>query len=102
MRNGECWEQIALDYPIGVNEFGYWLPTPVASIWRGAAKKRFWGSREYKGSFTMEWIRTSPACDQYFHPDYAELLMDFPDKWTDLKPLETHKFQEWQQPLGES
>jgi hypothetical protein len=102
MRNGECWEQTRLDYPTGENEFGSWLPTPVTSMWRGASKKRFFGSREYKGSFTMEWIRTSPDCAQYFHPDFAELLMDFPDKWTELKPLEMHKFLEWRQQHGES
>jgi hypothetical protein len=102
MRNGECWAQTALDYPIGENEFGCWLPTPVTSMWRGAAKKRYWGSQEYRASFTTEWVRTSLDCAQYFHPDYAELLMDFPDKWTELKPLEMHKYQEWRQPPGES
>ncbi len=100
MRNGECWEQTRLDYPTGENEFGCWLPTPVTSMWRGAAKKRFWGSQEYKGSFTTEWVRTSRDCAQYYHPDYAELIMDFPDKWTELKPLEMHKYQEWLQPHG--
>jgi len=102
MRNGECWAQTALDYPIGENEFGCWLPTPVTSMWRGAAKKRYWGSQEYRASFTTEWVRTSLDCAQYFHPDYAELIMDFPDKWTELKPLEMHKFQEWRQQHGES
>jgi hypothetical protein len=102
MRDGECWEQIPLDYPTGENEFGCWLPTPVTSMWRGAAKKRFWGSQEYRASFTVEWVRMSTDCAQYFHPDCAELLMDFPDKWTELKPLETRKFQEWQQLPGES
>ena len=101
MRNGECWEQTRLDYPIGENEFGCWLPTPVTSMWRGAAKKRYWGSREYRASFTTEWIRTSQDCDQYYDPDYLELIMYFPDKWTELKPLGMHKFQEWRQPLGE-
>jgi hypothetical protein len=95
MRDGECWEQIPSDCHTVENEFGCWLPTPVTSMWRGSAKKRFWESQDYRGSFPMEWIRTSENCAQYFHPDYAELLMDFPDKWTDLKPLETHKFQEW-------
>ena len=101
MRDGECWEQTSLDFPIVENEFGCLLPTPVTSMWRGASKKRFLGSQEYKGSFTMEWLRTSMDCAQYFDPDYAELLMDFPDKWTDLRPLETHKFQEWLQQHGE-
>ena len=102
MRDGECWEQIRLDYPTGENEFGCWLPTPVTSMWRGAAKKRFWGSREYRASFTTEWIRTSQDCAQYYHPDFVELIMDFPDKWTELKPLEMLKFQEWLPQHGES
>ena len=102
MRNGECWAQTALDYPIGENEFGCWLPTPVTSMWRGAAKKRFWGSQEYRASFTTEWVRTSLDCAQYYHPDFVELIMDFPDKWTELKPLEMHKYQEWLQTHGES
>jgi hypothetical protein len=102
MQSGACWAQTALDYPTGENEFGCWLPTPVTSMWRGAAKKRYWGSQEYRASFTTEWVRTSLDCAQYFHPDFAELLMDFPDKWTELKPLEMHKFQEWRQPPGES
>jgi len=102
MRNGECWEQTPLDYPTGENEFGCWLPTPVTSMWRGAAKKRFWGSQEYRASFTTEWVRTSKDCAQYYHPDFVELIMDFPDKWTELRPLEMHKYQEWLQTPGES
>ena len=102
MRNGECWEQIILDCPITENEFGCWLPTPVTSMWRGAAKKRHWGSQDYRASFTTEWIRISQDCAQYYHPDYVELLMDFPDKWTELKPLEMHKYLEWQQQPGTS
>lgn len=99
MRNGVCWEQTTSDCPIGENEYGCWLPTPVTSMWRGAASKRYWGSQDYRASFTTEWIRTSKDSEQYYHPDYVELIMDFPDKWTELKPLEMHKFQEWQQPL---
>ena len=102
MRNGVCWEQTPLDCHIGENEFGCWLPTPVTSMWRGASKKRFWGSQDYKGSFTTEWLRTNKDCEQYYHPDYVELIMDFLDKWTELKPLETHKFQEWRQLHGTS
>ncbi len=102
MRNGECWEQTPLDYPITENEFGCWLPTMTVSMQNGCSSKRYKGSQEYRGSMPMEWIRTSKACAQYFHPDYAELLMDFPDKWTDLRPLEMHKYQEWLQTHGES
>ena len=102
MRDGECWEQTPLDFPIIENEFGCWLPTMTVSMQNGCSSKRYKGSQEYRGSMPMEWIRTSKDCAQYFHPDYAELLMDFPDKWTDLKPLEMPKFQEWLQTHGES
>ena len=95
MRNGECWAQTPLDCHTKEKEFGCSLPTPVASMWRGAASKRYWGSPDYRASFTTEWIRTNKDCAQYFHPDYVELLMDFPDKWTELLPLETHKYREW-------
>ena len=102
MRNGECLEQTALDYPIKENEFGCSLPTMTVSMKNGCSSKRFLGSKEYRGSMPMEWLRTSKDCAQYFNPDYAELLMDFPVKWTDLKPLEMDKFQSWQQLHGES
>ena len=36
------------------------------------------------------------------NPTWVEWLMGWPLGWTDLKPLETAKFQEWQQQHGES
>ena len=95
MRNGVCWEQTLLDCHIDENEYGCWLPTPTVSMKNGCSSKRYLNSEEYRGSMPMEWLRTSKDCEQYFDPDYAELVMDFPDKWTDLNPLEMHKFQEW-------
>ena len=95
MRNGELWEQTMPGYLTEESEYGCWLPTPTVSMKNGCSSKRFQKSEEYRGSMPMEWIRVSKDCDQYFHPDYAELVMDFPDKWTDLKPLEMHKYQEW-------
>ena len=102
MLNGELWELPIPDFLTEENEYGSWVPTPTASMWRGAARKRFFGSQDYKASFTMEWIRTSKDCDQYFDPVYAEALMGFPIKWTDLKPLEMHKFQLWLEQHSES
>jgi DNA (cytosine-5)-methyltransferase 1 len=102
MLNGVCWEETTPNYLIEENEFGCWLPTMTVSMKNGCSSKRYLNSKEYRGSMPMEWIRTSPDCAQYFHPDYAELLMDFPIKWTDLKPLEMDKFQSWQQQHGES
>jgi len=102
MLNGACWEETTPNYLIEENEFGCWLPTMTVSMKNGCSSKRYLNSKEYRGSMPMEWIRTSKDCAQYFHPDYAELLMDFPIKWTDLKPLGMDKFQSWQQQHGES
>jgi len=102
MRNGELWEQTMPDCLIEGNEFGCWLPTPSATMWKGATKKRFYKSPDYKGSKTVEWLRTTLDCALYFHPDYAESLMGFPVKWTELNPLEMHKYQSWLQCHGKS
>ena len=42
-------------------------------------------------------IATPPI---YLNPDWVEWLMGWPIGWTDLKPLETAKFQLWQQSHG--
>ena len=34
------------------------------------------------------------------NPMWVEWLMGFPLGWTDLKPLEMHKFQQWQNSHG--
>jgi hypothetical protein len=97
MRNGACYLQPMLAHSIKENVYGCWLPTPTSSMWRGAAKQRYMGSKKYRASFTQEWIRVSPDCDQYLNPDYAESLMGFPIKWTDLEPLVMHKSHSAQQ-----
>ena len=102
MRNGECWEQTTPTYLTEENEYGCWLPTPVTSMWRGASSKRYYKSPDYKGSFLTEWVRMSKTCAQYFNPDYLEPIMGFPLKWTELNPLEMHKYQLWQQLHGTS
>lgn len=66
-------------------ETGYlYLPTPTASMWKGACKNRYKGSKHYRGSFTQEALRTGPNDPLYINPNYVEVLMGFPDNWTDL------------------
>ena len=36
------------------------------------------------------------------HPNYAEWLMGFPIGWTDLQPLATASYQQWQQQHGDN
>ena len=38
-----------------------------------------------------------PASKGQLNPDWVEWLMGWPIGWTDLKPLETDRFQQWQQ-----
>jgi len=95
MRDGELSAQTPPDSLTDANEFGCFVPTPTKSMWRGAAKKRYFGSPDYRASFTVEWVRTSLDCAAYLHPDSAELLMGWPIKWTELVPLETAKYQQW-------
>jgi len=49
-------------------------------------------------------IMLSQSVDQnsgQLNPPWVEWLMGWPLEWTDLKPLETDKFQEWQQQHGD-
>ncbi|HYE10546.1 MAG TPA: hypothetical protein VEF53_10255, partial [Patescibacteria group bacterium] len=61
------------------------LPTPVASMANGAAKKRYKGSKYYKGSFTQEALRNGEEDARYINPNYVELIMGFPIRWTELE-----------------
>jgi hypothetical protein len=88
MRNGKIYQRQPWALPIADQESGL-LPTPTASQWRGAARKRFKGSPNYKGSFTVEALRHSIECPQYINPDFVEVIMGFPIKWTELKLVET-------------
>jgi DNA (cytosine-5)-methyltransferase 1 len=60
-------------------------------------EKRYLGSPEYRGAKMSEGLRTCETDPIYLNPLFAELTMMWPLGWTDLKPLETAKFQEWQQ-----
>ena len=62
------------------------LPTPTASMWKGTARSRYPGEN-YRGSFTQEALRKSIEDPQYINPDYAELIMGFPDQVDRVKSL---------------
>ncbi len=57
-------------------------PTPATSNAKGASKKRYAGSPEYRGNLD-EAVRTSETSGQ-LNPQWVEWLMGFPDGWTDL------------------
>ena len=78
------------------------LPTIGANEGKGASKDRFSGSPAFRGAKMCEGLRTCETDPIYLNPLFAELTMMWPLGWTDLKPLEMDKFQEWQQQHGQS
>jgi hypothetical protein len=71
-------------------------PTPLKDDWKG-------------GTITKHSTSGRPRMDQFRHlvkiifgwtypiPTHTERLMGFPIGWSDLKPLEMRRFQQWQQ-----
>jgi hypothetical protein len=93
MQSGECSEQTALVHAIDESESGY-VPTPTKSDYKGGCKTgrdsefKHWLNRRHGGT--------------YPHPLRVEEMMLWPLGWTDLKPLETGKFQQWCERHGTS
>ena len=69
-------------------------PTASASDWKGSSKA---GQR--RGQLTDPAMGAIPAGGQ-LNPTWVEWLMGWPLGWTDLRPLEMGKFQQWQQQHG--
>jgi hypothetical protein len=75
-------------------------PTPVASMSKGSSP----GAMVRKSGASRENDRLDHAVqdskDGRLNPNWVEWLMGWPIGWTDLKPLETARFQEWWQQHG--
>ncbi len=111
MRGGECFQQPDLERPIDERESGLW-PTPDASCgrcgWsRQVAEKVRDGIRKRKSGATigssLAWeprLLEDYSLGMRLNPDWLEWLMGWPIAHTELLPLETAKFQEWQQQHG--
>ena len=65
------------------------LPTLGKNENKGSSRKRFDGSRHFRGAKMSEGVRTSEADPIYLNPWFAELAMGFPAGWTVLPPSET-------------
>lgn len=96
MLDGVVWELPTAEAIISGKGYGF-LPTLTASMWKGAASKRFAGSEHYRGSDMIEALREEQSDPCYIHPDYCEKAMRWPIKWSDLRPLATDKMQLWLQ-----
>ena len=100
MRNGECWEQIPLDFPITEPGFG-WLPTPIATDWKGGCSAIRKDTGKPRTDSIRMYIKTKFNIT-YPNPNFLEALMEWQPGWTDLKPLVMDKSPCVQQPPGES
>lgn len=72
------------------------LPTICKSESKGAGRKRFIGSPDFRGAKMSGGLRTCKEDPIYLNHLFVEKVMMFPDMWTSLQPLGMHKFQEWQ------
>jgi hypothetical protein len=100
MLGGECWEQDISALGIPENGSGFLLPTIGKNEFRGTSKKRFRGSKDFRGAKMAEGLRTCATDPTYLNPSFGERAMWWPITWTELAPLETAKFQRWQQQHG--
>jgi len=113
MRDGVCWEQQTLEQSIKGIGFGLSLnspppprwPTPTATDWKATGKletlKRQGNNFEAGGQNRPQY-HYSRLMNMKMPVSASEMLMLWPIEWTDLKPLETDKFQQWRLRHGES
>jgi len=86
MQDGACWELGTSARPIEEIGCGSWA-TP--------------NSRDYKGIPGWKNQKSLPKdVGGIPNPTWLEWLMGWPVGWTGLKPLETDRFQQWQQQHG--
>jgi hypothetical protein len=100
MRNGESYQRETWELGTSERGFGSWLPTIGKNEYRGASSKRYRGSVHFRGAKMSEGLRTCETDPTYLHPWFGEHAMGWPLTWTELVPLETAKFLQWQQQHG--
>ena len=99
MANGELYQRKTAPLLTSAKDFGEGLvryPTPRSRDHHGECRKR-WGNRHsLPGALAHILGGKAPP------PKFSEWLMGWPIGWTDLKPLATDKFQQWQLSHGVS
>jgi len=69
-------------------------PTPTARIWKGGGRQMIRSDGKSREDM-LDWLVEKDG--GRLNPTWVEWLMGWPLEWTDLKPLETDRFQQWQQ-----
>jgi len=95
MLDGECWELLMPDMITKETASGL-LPTPLKSDGKGGSKAPF---RMSDGRLRNEWKHyvNQQFGLTYPHPIHSEIRLGWPIGWTDCKPLEMDRFQQWLQ-----
>lgn len=96
MRGGECWELPEWEPPMDGTASGSW-PTPVATMSKGSSPAAL--TRKNGRSRARDRLDHAVMASDGgpLNPEFAEWLMGWPIGLTDLKPLETGRFQQWLQ-----
>ncbi len=96
MRDGEIWELPTLAPRTCVSAPGFW-PTPVASAAKGSSPKAL--TRKSGRDRTRDRLDHAVMASDggQLNPQWVEWLMGWPIGHTALEPLETGRYQEWQQ-----
>ena len=94
MLRGECYQHQTVVPIINEKECGFW-PTPQAGDSRATINKK---TQQQK--MLAHAVQKEVGDGGKLNPTWVEWLMAFPLGWTDLKPLETDKYQSWLQSLS--
>jgi len=73
------------------------FPTATATAYKGWSKNHNRANTDDRLDYTIEREANQSGVTGQLNPDWTEWLMGWPIGHTDLKPLETARFQEWQQ-----
>jgi hypothetical protein len=73
------------------------VPTPLKSDYKGGTTSLRNGKPRLDQF--KDWVKINYGWT-YPVPNHSELIMGIPEGWTELKPLEICKFQQWQQRHG--
>jgi hypothetical protein len=102
MRDGECWDLSMLTLQRTEIDCGL-LPAPLATDWKETGKierqAKCWTDKNY-GHQKRPAMFYAASYNAPMPVTFTEYLMGFPLEWTDLKPLEMHRFRHWQQEHG--
>lgn len=93
MQGGECYPLAPLVSHIHVKDCSAWR-TPAASDWK--RRNLDWPSVRKAGNpLCLPQQLAQLGYHGFINPAFLEYLMDWPDTWAELKPLEMGKFQAW-------